>query len=214
MLVSGGTRVALKTNPPSPVAEPPCPAEQTDDCDPSAAADELQQQEAELHPEGRHWFDLNDSAVTSIRESDIEKQFQGKESAYMLFYRKSQLLRPSDGADPRLCLGWGDMCGISSNRLVLFFFVTALSSPHYKVPSHLIQMAEEENIRLKQKRYPDTPPPRAFFPSFPPRWLCRASVSLPMSDDGSDPAVALSVRSVKPVTTAWSCVCTWRPATG
>lgn len=35
--------------------------------------------------------------MTSIRESDIEKQFQGKESAYMLFYRKTQLHRPSEG---------------------------------------------------------------------------------------------------------------------
>lgn len=47
--------------------------------------------------QGSHWFDLNDSAVTSIRESDIEKQFQGKESAYMLFYRKTQLHRPHEG---------------------------------------------------------------------------------------------------------------------
>lgn len=47
--------------------------------------------------QGSHWFDLNDSTVTSIRESDIEKQFQGKESAYMLFYRKTQLHRPSEG---------------------------------------------------------------------------------------------------------------------
>uniref|UniRef100_I3IYH6 Ubiquitin carboxyl-terminal hydrolase n=1 Tax=Oreochromis niloticus TaxID=8128 RepID=I3IYH6_ORENI len=71
-----------------------------------------------------HWFDLNDSTVTSIRESDIEKQFQGKESAYMLFYRKTQLHRPSE----------------------------ALNNPQYKVPSHLIQMAQEENIRLQQMR--------------------------------------------------------------
>ena len=49
--------------------------------------------------QGDHWFDLNDSTVTSIRESDIERQFQGKESAYMLFYRKVQLPRPSEGKD-------------------------------------------------------------------------------------------------------------------
>lgn len=47
--------------------------------------------------QGSHWFDLNDSTVTSIRQSDIEKQFQGKESAYMLFYRKTQLHRPAEG---------------------------------------------------------------------------------------------------------------------
>uniref|UniRef100_A0A672Z6L0 Ubiquitin carboxyl-terminal hydrolase n=1 Tax=Sphaeramia orbicularis TaxID=375764 RepID=A0A672Z6L0_9TELE len=71
-----------------------------------------------------HWFDLNDSTVTSIRESDIEKQFQGKESAYMLFYRKTQLHRPSE----------------------------AVNNPQYKVPPHLIQMAQEENSRVQQKR--------------------------------------------------------------
>ncbi|XP_061552768.1 ubiquitin carboxyl-terminal hydrolase 40 isoform X2 [Phycodurus eques] len=71
-----------------------------------------------------HWFDLNDSTVTSIRESEIEKQFQGQESAYMLFYRKMQLQRPTE----------------------------ALSSPHYKVPHHLIQMAQDENHNLQQMR--------------------------------------------------------------
>uniref|UniRef100_A0A3Q2V4F7 Ubiquitin specific peptidase 40 n=1 Tax=Haplochromis burtoni TaxID=8153 RepID=A0A3Q2V4F7_HAPBU len=109
MMVSNGTRVALKANPPSPATELPSPAELTSNSDPSP---------------GSHWFDLNDSSVTSIRESDIEKQFQGKESAYMLFYRKTQLHRPSE----------------------------ALNNPQYKVPSHLIQMAQEENIRLQQMR--------------------------------------------------------------
>uniref|UniRef100_A0A7N6BXZ5 Ubiquitin carboxyl-terminal hydrolase n=1 Tax=Anabas testudineus TaxID=64144 RepID=A0A7N6BXZ5_ANATE len=109
MLLSNGPRVALKANPPSPVTEPPVPLEQTTDSEPST---------------GSHWFDLNDSTVTSIRESDIEKQFQGKESAYMLFYRKAQLHRPCE----------------------------ALNNPEYKVPFHLIQMAEEENIKLQQMR--------------------------------------------------------------
>lgn len=52
---------------------------------------------------GGHWFDLNDSKVQPIKEKDIEKQFQGKESAYMLFYRKSQLKRPPEGT---LSLSW------------------------------------------------------------------------------------------------------------
>lgn len=46
-----------------------------------------------------HWFDLNDSKVHAIRESEIEKQFQGNESAYMLFYRKSQMARPPEGME-------------------------------------------------------------------------------------------------------------------
>ncbi|XP_039459466.1 ubiquitin carboxyl-terminal hydrolase 40 isoform X1 [Oreochromis aureus] len=132
MMVSNGTRVALKANPPSPATELPSPAELTSNSDPSPApvsgASEPQlalNQKPEPEPEqGSHWFDLNDSTVTSIRESDIEKQFQGKESAYMLFYRKTQLHRPSE----------------------------ALNNPQYKVPSHLIQMAQEENIRLQQLR--------------------------------------------------------------
>ncbi|KAM4542615.1 ubiquitin carboxyl-terminal hydrolase 40 isoform 2-T2 [Odontesthes bonariensis] len=129
MLVSNGTRVALKANPPSPVTEPPHPAETTISYDPSTAPEPgapEQQLEANHNskPEGSHWFDLNDSTVTSIRESDIEKQFQGKESAYMLFYRKTQLHRPSE----------------------------ALNNPQYKVPSHLIQTAQEESIKVQQMR--------------------------------------------------------------
>nr|XP_019953723.1 PREDICTED: ubiquitin carboxyl-terminal hydrolase 40 isoform X1 [Paralichthys olivaceus] len=132
MLVSNGTRVALKTNLPSPVTEPQIPTEPTTNSDPPTASDlgaaEQQQgsnQKPEAEPEqGSHWFDLNDSTVTSIRESDIEKQFQGKESAYMLFYRKTQLQRPSE----------------------------ALNNPQYKVPVHLVQMAQEENIKLRGMR--------------------------------------------------------------
>lgn len=46
-----------------------------------------------------HWFDINDSKVQPIKEKDIERQFQGKESAYMLFYRKCQLQRPLEGME-------------------------------------------------------------------------------------------------------------------
>ncbi|XP_034419262.1 ubiquitin carboxyl-terminal hydrolase 40 isoform X2 [Cyclopterus lumpus] len=131
MLVSNGTRVALKPNPPSPVTEPPGPEKQTTNCDPSPPSDptaaeqqpELDQKSEPEH-KGSHWFDLNDSTVTSIRESDIEKQFQGKESAYMLFYRKTQLHRPSE----------------------------ALNNPQYKIPLDLIQMAKEENIKMQKMR--------------------------------------------------------------
>lgn len=51
----------------------------------------------DAEPVSGHWFDLNDSTVTAIRESDIIKQYEGKESAYMLFYRKCTLQRPSHG---------------------------------------------------------------------------------------------------------------------
>ncbi|CAN9502416.1 unnamed protein product [Ophioblennius macclurei] len=127
ILVSNGTRVALKANPPSSMTELPSPAGQQDEppttSDSGASEHQLQaDQKPEL--EGSHWFDLNDSTVTSIRESDIEKQFQGKESAYMLFYRKTQLHRPAE----------------------------ARNNPQYKVPAHLIQMAQEENIKLQEMR--------------------------------------------------------------
>lgn len=122
MLVSNGTRVALKANPLSPLTEPSAP----ENCAPTQQ-DEATEAQTDCNqwtePES-HWFDLNDSAVTSIRESDIEKQFQGKESAYMLFYRRAQLHRPTQ----------------------------ALNNPQYKIPLELIKMAEEENIKLKQIR--------------------------------------------------------------
>ncbi|XP_071758299.2 ubiquitin carboxyl-terminal hydrolase 40 [Centroberyx gerrardi] len=131
ILVSNGTRVGLKANPPSPVTEPPSPAERPANPEPAPAQDpgpaEAQpelNQEPKPELEGSHWFDLNDSTVTSIRESEIEKQFQGKESAYMLFYRKTQLHRPSE----------------------------ALKNPLYKVPSYLAQMTQEENSKLQQRR--------------------------------------------------------------
>ena len=34
------------------------------------------------------WFNLDDSKVKSVQEDDLKSQFSGKESAYMLFYRR------------------------------------------------------------------------------------------------------------------------------
>ncbi|XP_055015503.1 ubiquitin carboxyl-terminal hydrolase 40 [Boleophthalmus pectinirostris] len=124
MLVSNGSRVTLKANPPSPLTEVPGPQQSTDSGETTTDAQAGGDQEVEDEPEGSHWFDLNDSTVTSIREADIEKQFQGKESAYMLFYRKTQLQRPPQ----------------------------ALNNPQYKVPLQLIKMAQEENTKLQQLR--------------------------------------------------------------
>lgn len=94
MLVSNGTRVTLKNAVPG--ATEPSPTEpvrstsakgNTENIEPEAAGD----------TDGCHWFDLNDSTVTAITVKDIEKQFQGKESAYMLFYRKTTMKRPPEG---------------------------------------------------------------------------------------------------------------------
>ncbi|XP_039090417.1 ubiquitin carboxyl-terminal hydrolase 40 isoform X5 [Hyaena hyaena] len=71
-----------------------------------------------------HWFDINDSKVQPIKEKDIERQFQGKESAYMLFYRKSQLQRPPE----------------------------ARANPRYGVPCHLLNEMDAANIELQRKR--------------------------------------------------------------
>ncbi|XP_017690238.1 PREDICTED: ubiquitin carboxyl-terminal hydrolase 40 [Lepidothrix coronata] len=71
-----------------------------------------------------HWFDLNDSKVQPIKEKDIEKQFQGKESAYMLFYRKSQLKRPPE----------------------------ARGNPRYQIPEHLLDEMNAANTELQKKR--------------------------------------------------------------
>ncbi|NXX84804.1 UBP40 hydrolase, partial [Urocolius indicus] len=73
---------------------------------------------------GCHWFDLNDSNVQPIKEKDIEKQFQGKESAYMLFYRKSQLKRPPE----------------------------ARGNPRYQIPEHLLKEMNAANAELQKKR--------------------------------------------------------------
>ncbi|XP_005097820.1 ubiquitin carboxyl-terminal hydrolase 40 [Aplysia californica] len=50
---------------------------------------------------GHRWFSFNDSRVSPISTHDIEKQFSGKESAYMLFYRLKSLNRPTEGAGDR-----------------------------------------------------------------------------------------------------------------
>ncbi|OXB55139.1 hypothetical protein ASZ78_012568 [Callipepla squamata] len=73
---------------------------------------------------GCHWFDLNDSKVQPIKVEDIEKQFQGKESAYMLFYRKSQLKRPPE----------------------------ARGNPRYRIPEHLLNEMTAANMELQKKR--------------------------------------------------------------
>ncbi|KAM8933590.1 ubiquitin carboxyl-terminal hydrolase 40 [Pelodytes ibericus] len=71
-----------------------------------------------------HWFDFNDSSVQPIRKKDIEKQFQGKESAYMLFYRKSQLQRSQE----------------------------AFGNAKFGIPDYLLQEMERENKEIRRKR--------------------------------------------------------------
>ncbi|KAG8184262.1 hypothetical protein JTE90_001081 [Oedothorax gibbosus] len=72
----------------------------------------------------QNWFDFNDSRVSPILVKDIEKQFSGKESAYMLFYRRKSLLRPEE----------------------------AKGNPKYKIPEKLLKLVEEENSELERLR--------------------------------------------------------------
>ncbi|KAJ8313576.1 hypothetical protein KUTeg_008137 [Tegillarca granosa] len=73
---------------------------------------------------GQCWFDFNDSRVYPIRTKEIEWQYSGKESAYMLFYRKKSLLRPEE----------------------------AMGNPAYKMPDRIISEVLEENDELHDKR--------------------------------------------------------------
>ncbi|KAF4111915.1 ubiquitin carboxyl-terminal hydrolase 40 [Onychostoma macrolepis] len=124
MLVSNGTRVALKAA--GPATTEPSPTEPVGSASASNSAENTEPETAgdTEGPDGCHWFDLNDSTVTAITEKDIEKQFQGKESAYMLFYRKTTMKRPPE----------------------------SIGNPAYKVPPYLVEMVQEENARLQQRR--------------------------------------------------------------
>lgn len=97
MLVSNGTRVALKNA--VPAATEPSPTEPVSSTSAKSSPENIKPETAgdTEDPDGCHWFDLNDSTVSSITLKDIEKQFQGKESAYMLFYRKTTMKRPPEG---------------------------------------------------------------------------------------------------------------------
>ncbi|BFY97379.1 hypothetical protein BsWGS_00419 [Bradybaena similaris] len=85
---------------------------------------EKSQPQSPVPAPGQCWFCFNDSTVTPIQARDIERQFSGKESAYMLFYRKTSLHRPKE----------------------------ALGLLSYKIPQHLIKEAEELNISLEKLR--------------------------------------------------------------
>ncbi|XP_022086009.1 LOW QUALITY PROTEIN: ubiquitin carboxyl-terminal hydrolase 40-like [Acanthaster planci] len=76
-------------------------------------------------PDRARWFDFNDSRVFSIDDkSELPRQFSGRESAYMLLYRrKSMTRRKKDKADP-----------------------------HHGMPEWLVKEVMEANQRLAQQR--------------------------------------------------------------
>ncbi|XP_070564811.1 LOW QUALITY PROTEIN: ubiquitin carboxyl-terminal hydrolase 40-like [Ptychodera flava] len=77
-----------------------------------------------LPRDGYCWFDFNDSRVHPIREKEIQKQFSGKQSAYMLFYRRKSLHRPTE----------------------------AKGQPAYRIPERLQEEVTIENAVLEKER--------------------------------------------------------------
>ena len=77
------------------VAEPdsqprPCPLEE------SPASKKLKRQNSTPPPPGYRWFEFNDRCVRPIHEKSISTMFGGKESAYMLFYRRADIQLPPE----------------------------------------------------------------------------------------------------------------------
>lgn len=79
---------------------------------------------------GEAWFDFNDSRVHPIYDRALEKQFSGKESAYMLFYRKTTLVRPNKGRSKYLfgsCLYLKTVLRLSQVNLKRVIGISALA---------------------------------------------------------------------------------------
>jgi hypothetical protein len=69
------------------------------------------------------WFDFNDASVRCITARDVEKQFMGKECAYMLFYRAVQQSKE-----------------------------TSLTDRLSGIPEAFVKEVEEENATLRRQR--------------------------------------------------------------
>ena len=93
------------------------------------------------------WFNFNDAKIRATNAAEIEKQFSGKESAYMLFYRRKSLSRPPDG--------WSSHFIVPSQLLRCFVILRIFSAegnPFFKVPQHLCDEMLEENAKLENER--------------------------------------------------------------
>nr|XP_009857673.1 ubiquitin carboxyl-terminal hydrolase 40 [Ciona intestinalis] len=78
----------------------------------------------DVNPAGHSWFDFNDERVTEISVNSITNQFEGQQSAYMLFYRRKDLIRPD----------------------------SSFGNSMYKIPKHVVEQIQEENIKLQNWR--------------------------------------------------------------
>lgn len=74
---------------------------------------------------GSQWFNFDDRRVKAVRESDIERFYGGKESAYMLFYRRKSLTRPPE----------------------------AQGNKEHLIPEHILQRINEANHKIREERY-------------------------------------------------------------
>ncbi|XP_041478412.1 ubiquitin carboxyl-terminal hydrolase 40-like [Lytechinus variegatus] len=79
---------------------------------------------AKIPEPGQCWYDFNDSSVEPIRESALYRQFQGRESAYMLLYRRKTMTRPSQ----------------------------AYNNPYHQMPAWLMAELETANQELEKRR--------------------------------------------------------------
>lgn len=95
MLVSNGTRVALKANPPSPVTDTPGPTEQTAQSDPSSPSDPGPAEQQQSKQEVRDWWQ-NLLRVHKLKSNPVGLRGWGKKRDISLFFL---LVPPSPAGD-------------------------------------------------------------------------------------------------------------------
>ncbi|KAK7478950.1 hypothetical protein BaRGS_00029817 [Batillaria attramentaria] len=79
---------------------------------------------SDIPADGQRWFHFNDSHVGPVHSKELEKQYSGKESAYMLFYRRKSMKRPA----------------------------AASGNAAYGIPDHMVTEILQENGVLDQLR--------------------------------------------------------------
>ena len=73
----------------------------------------------------------------------MSKMFQGKQSAYMLFYRRKSLTRPEEGTSVKIILVYN----IGSVN-----FLLAIGNCYYRLPLGLQDAVAKANELLRQER--------------------------------------------------------------
>ena len=100
-----------------------------------------------------HWFSFNDSHVLSINSTDIESQFSGKKSAYMLFYRQKKLHRQKDGkTDAQIFQRTKLLIIYEMFYINISVFLFVLDSVNVCMDEGLLTYITDKNLALKAKR--------------------------------------------------------------